>query len=152
RRGSERHWTDRAGFAGSWKSGPDVLSGPTAVDEAVEHIAAELTRRAVDGHAVAGSRHLIDEVLQAEIEVILDQREGAQANAGGGAGLHFLQRRPRRALVWRIHEHQVAAFEMSRRLAVGDADDLLVGRGLLLESVAGKAQAGLDVGEVLRHE
>src|SRR5438132_14058106 len=122
----------------------DVFARAAAIDEAVEHVATELPRRAIDGEAAASPRHLIDEVHQAQIEVVLDQREGAEADAGAGAGVDFFQSSSRRALERWVHQDEIAAFEMGGRLAVGDADDLLVARRLLLQRAAGEAQAGLD--------
>ncbi len=52
--------------------------------------------------------------------------------------------------VRRVEQEELLALEVRRRQAVGDQDDLAVGRVLRLEELTGELQTVLDVGEVRR--
>ena len=54
---------------------------PPPADEAVEDEVADLVGRAIGGHALGDAGHLLDEVDQAQIEVIFDQGEARDADA-----------------------------------------------------------------------
>src|SRR5262249_29430490 len=84
-------------------------------------------------------------------EVIFNQCEGADANAFAGAAVHFLQCSTSGAFAGRVNQDKIPALEVSGRLAVGDADNLFVAGRLPMQHMTSKAEAGLDVGEMLRH-
>ena len=95
--------------------------------------------------------HLLDEVDQAEIEVIFDQREAGDADTGVGAAADLGQRVLGGLLGRRINQDDLAALDVRGRLAVGDHDDLLVRRRLPRQDAPRQSQAGVDIREVLRH-
>ena len=94
--------------------------------------------------------HLLDEVDQAEVEVILDQGEAGDPDAGVGAAADLGQRVRGGLLGGRVDQDDLAALDVRRRLAVGDDDDLLVRRRLSRQDAPRQPEAGVDVREVLR--
>src|SRR5688572_27302971 len=76
----------------------DLLAAAAAFDEAFDDAAAQLARMTVYRKAAADTSHLLDEVHQAGVEVVLDEGEGAELDASADAGGDFLQRVPGGAL------------------------------------------------------
>ena len=86
----------------------------------------QLAAAGVERDALGQLRELIDEADPVHAPVVFDQRERADP-APFAHGQHgFLQRRDRAALVGRIEQVDEIAFDVRRRLAVGDDEDLLV--------------------------
>src|SRR5437016_10577111 len=71
-----------------------LFAGAAAADEAFQHAAAQFPCLAVYRKTAAGTSHLIHEIHQACVEVILDERECAGLDAGLGAGVDLFERVP----------------------------------------------------------
>src|SRR5208337_3705657 len=56
-----------------------------AADEALEDELAQVVHRAIRGDAAGNAGHLLHEVHKAQVEVVLDQGEARDPDAGGGA-------------------------------------------------------------------
>jgi hypothetical protein len=60
-----------------------------AFDKTVQHVVAELAGGAIRGDPLIQAGHLVHEIHQAEVKVILNQREGIDPNPFVGAPIHF---------------------------------------------------------------
>src|SRR3954471_19926611 len=118
----------------------------TATDEVDEHVLTEVLGRRVERPTAVQPRHMGDELCERSRPL---QHERVDRDALLGAPLdlaeRLLDRPPRR----RVVELDLAVLEVSRRLSVGDDDDLLVHRWCPLEDPAREEQAVLEVRAVL---
>src|SRR6516162_10166785 len=128
-----------------------MSSRPVSVHKTIEHIVPELTGGTIHRESATQPGHLIDKIHQAQVEVIFNQCEGADADSFARAAMHFLQCSTSGAFAGRVNQDQITALEVSGRLAIRNADDLFVAGRLAMQHMTGKAKPGLDVGEVLRH-
>ena len=125
---------------------------PAAFMKTVDHHVAQVLGVAVGGNSAGDLGHLLDEVHQAKIEIILDEGEAGEMDALCGAAFGFGESDPRGSLGGWVDEVQIAGLDVRGWLAVGDRDDLLVLSRLLFENPPGKLQARVDIREVLRDE
>jgi hypothetical protein len=122
----------------------------TSADKTIKHKITDVACRAIGSDAVRDSGHLSDEVDQAQVEKILDQSETRDANPRVGAVPDLGERVIGRFLGGRVDEYDLATFEVSGRLAIGDHNDLLVRGRLPRQHAARQSQTCVDVREVLR--
>src|SRR5262249_11912928 len=126
-----------SGASHKWCLSPfsDLLSThrfarPPAADETVQHIPAQITGSTVHRQAPTLAGHLIDEIHQPKIIIVLNEGKGAEPDPLAGAGVDLLQGVPGGPLAGRVDQQEISTLQVGRGFAVGHANNLLVGGGL----------------------